>query len=98
MKIKSDLSGFDKLVENADKTNKTTALDILTNDFIKNCSKFSSVDEFFIGLSPLNLDPSIVTQEQKDSFVKNNTKYNNWNEMMSAAFAESAKRLLLKGL
>lgn len=66
-------------------------------EFIRACSRFGSVGEFLTatGFRIQSADDlKAIPDEQWDSFVRANTSYGSWKEMVGAAKANWAKKRL----
>jgi len=104
MKIKSDFSGLKKLAENTKKMQgetKVKPVDLMTPDFIKNCSEFKDLEHIFnssdfkIGSTE---DFAAIPDDEWEEFIINNTTFESWIEMQKKAFQIYAKKQLLKGI
>jgi hypothetical protein len=68
--------------------------DLLTPDFLAACSTFSSADEMFerSGFSvESQKDFAAIPDDAWDAFIRANTSYFSWKEMLDAAGAAWAK-------
>src|ERR1700727_1542823 len=68
--------------------------ELLTRDFLKTCSRFSSLSEMFkaSGFVITNADDfKAVPDNQWDEFIKENTSFADWNELLSAAVKDWTK-------
>lgn len=62
--------------------------DLLTRSFLSSCSRFLSLDEFFAASGfPVNSeeDFAAIPDEQWDAFIRTDTTFSNWQEMLGAA-------------
>lgn len=64
--------------------------DLLTSEFLSDCSAFSTVDEMF-GASGFKIesqeDFEAIPDDQWEWFIQQNTSYTSWSEMLQAAGA-----------
>jgi hypothetical protein len=68
--------------------------ELLTSEFLKTCSRFNSVTEMFnaSGLVITNADDfKAVPDYQWDEFIKQNTSFADWNQMLGAAARDWTK-------
>jgi hypothetical protein len=68
--------------------------ELLTGEFLKTCSRFSSVTEMFnaSGFVITNAeDFKAVPDEQWDEFIRQKTTFPSWNELLSAAAKDWTK-------
>src|SRR5689334_10121334 len=71
--------------------------DLLTPTFLSRCSRFRSVVELFekSGFTvKTQEDFAAIPDDRWDTFVKQNTSYSTWEEMLKAAGADWVKRKL----
>jgi hypothetical protein len=83
--------------DRAQKLQGTTAVPLsklLTSEFLKTCSRFSSLTEMFnaSGFVITNADDfKAVPNDQWDEFIKGNTSFADWNELLSVAAKDWTK-------
>ena len=68
--------------------------ELLTSEFLKTCSRFSSVTEMFnaSGFVITNADNfKAVADERWDEFIRQNTSFADWNELLGAAAKDWTK-------
>ena|SRR3982074_2252325 len=68
--------------------------ELLTAEFLKTCSRFSTLDEMFnaSGFVITNADDfKAVPDDQWDEFIKQNTSFAYWNELLGAAAKDWTK-------
>jgi hypothetical protein len=105
--IKIELKGFKELEKNfkdlqrkaqeINGTNNVTFSELFSSSFLSMHSKFSSIDELFSASSfkiSSQDDFEKIPQIELDNFIKNNTDFNDWEEMFNAAFADWTKKKL----
>lgn len=103
MKIKSNgnLKQLQKNLEKISETTQVTLVELMPSQFISNCSRFNSLEEFFEA-SGFKIDSqedfAAIPDDEWDIFIKENTTYENWSEMQQAAAAEYFKSALHKGM
>lgn len=96
--IKIDTTGLKKLEKNlksVDGTHNYELQEILNPTFISKVSKYSNVEDFLgaCGIKTAD-DFKAFPQDKFDDFVKENTKFKNWEEMITEASQELiAKKL-----
>lgn len=80
---------FDDLKERAEESDGSHSVplgELLTDPFVRACSKFSSLNEM------IEVSGYIPTQDEipggLDTFIKENTPYASWREMLVAASKE----------
>ena len=104
MKIKSDMSGLNKLAENAEQmhgTNEVKITDIMTSKFIKSCSQFESLEKMFdaSGFEIKNKeDFSAIPEQEWEDFIVKNTTFSSWIEMQKQAIIAYTREQLFKGI
>lgn len=102
--MSDNFKGLKKLAENAKKLDgqHEVSLGTLFNEgFIQSNTDFNSIDDFFekAGFKVESKeDFDAIPQEEIDSFVRDNTKFDNFNEMYKSATTEYVKKQLFKGL
>ena len=90
----SKLDDLSKKVKNVSGKHSISLSVLLSPDFIKKNTKFQDVDEFFEkgGFSFKNSKEFEKIDEAKlDGWVKSNSKFNSWKEMLESASAEHVK-------
>jgi hypothetical protein len=86
--------------DRAQKLQETTDVplsELLTAEFLKTCSRFSSLTEMFnaSGFVITNADDfKAVPEEQWDEFIHQNTSFADWNELLGAAVKDWTKHQL----
>jgi len=107
MSIKIELKGFKELEKNlkdlqikaqkVDGTSNVPISELFPSSFLIKHSKFSSIDELF----PSNgftissqEDFERIHQNELDKFIKNNTDFNDWEEMLNAAVEDWTNKKL----
>jgi hypothetical protein len=71
--------------------------ELLTPSFLACCSRFSSVDQMFqtSGFKiDTNEDLESIPESDWDTFIKTNTSFESWRQMLEAAGADWTKRQL----
>ncbi len=104
LKMKTDMGkSFDRLQNNLNSISgdhKVLLGDLLTNDFISANTKFANLSEFF---AAGNFEIEDVTQlesarDELDSYVKKETSFSTWHEMLSQAVADYMRARLFDGV
>jgi hypothetical protein len=75
-------------------TTDTPLSELLTAEFLKTCSRFSSLNELFNASGFVITDADdfkAVPDGQWNEFIKQNTSFANWNELLSAAAKDWTK-------
>ncbi|AQZ81203.1 hypothetical protein BUM88_06060 [Acinetobacter calcoaceticus] len=104
LKITSDFSGLKKLTENAKKLNgeQQVSLGTLFNEgFLQANTDFENIDELFekAGFKvETEEDFAAIPQEDIDTFVRENTKFESFTDMQQHAATEYMRKQLFKGL
>ncbi|MBA2874323.1 hypothetical protein [Thermaerobacillus caldiproteolyticus] len=105
MSIKIKMDGFDdlqKFFKNLEKkakdaSGKVSFPELFNPDFMTAFTKFKSIDEFF-EKSPFDIkskeDFRNLNESELDNYVKENTRFSSWKEMMN----EAGKRYMAKKL
>lgn len=92
------IDGLDKLSKKLDALSKERSVpmgEILTDSFISHHSKFNSLDNFLSACGIHNSEEfKAFPEEEMDKFVKTNTKFSTWQEMLSSAGVEYYKKQL----
>ena len=98
LKIKIDTSGLDNLSKKLNSISgkrKVQLRDILTPSFISSYSKYSDLNSFMSGCGINSVeDFEAFPEEQMDNFVKSNTKFSSWKDMITSATTEYYKNQL----
>lgn len=98
MSVHIDTSGLDKLSKKLDSLSKERHVpmgEILTDAFISRHSRFNSLDNFMSECGIHNSEEfEAFPDVEMDKFVKANTKFSTWQEMLSSAGAEYYKKQL----
>lgn len=104
MPFKIDTSGLDKLTRNMEAlqgTNEVKLVDLFTPEFIQSHSKCSDLNGLFeaAGYNIQSIeDIEAIDDAQWDAFIKENTDFDNWQEMRSQALAGYVRKRLNTGL
>ena len=101
-----DITGFDKLGKALDKLGKVldegTLGELLTNDFIRSCSGFANLDEMEKGSPVDGAEPhkiaAILETPEWDEWIKANTSYTNWANMLQEAIEHRAQMVMNRAL
>ncbi|WP_445772908.1 hypothetical protein [Shewanella sp.] len=104
MPLKIEMNGLKKLKQNLEDlhgTHKVELKEILTPEFLGECSSFSDLDQLFIASgfdvkSPE--DFKAVPDDEWEAFITNNTKFESWENMQQAAMDKYMKSKLFAGL
>ncbi len=107
MNIKIELKGFKELEKNfkdlrrktqeINDTNNVHFSELFPSSFLISHSKFSSIDELFSSSSfkiSSQDDFEKIPQNELDNFIRNNTDFNDWEEMLNAAFSDWTEKKL----
>ena len=77
--------------EQLDGSHSVPLPDLLTPTFLANCSKFASAEEMFKA-SGFKIDSpedfKAIPDHEWDAFIKNNTSFDGWKQMLDSAVAE----------
>ncbi len=91
---------LDELSNNANKLSETKSAsmgEILTPEFVSRHTRFSNIDELFkaggFGAES-QAQFEAIPEDQLDAFIRTESPYQSWREMLNAAGAEWAKRKL----
>lgn len=104
MPFKIDKSGLEKLTRNMEalQGNHEVKLgELFTPEFIQSHSKCSDLNGLFeaAGYNIQSIaDIEAIDDAQWDAFIKENTDFENWQEMHSAAMADYVRKRLHAGL
>lgn len=104
MPIKMNLSGLKRLEQNLkqlDGTHQVPFSEIMSPSFISSNSKFANFDEFARGAGykvETAEDLRAIPDEPWDAYVRSETPFESWAEMLKAGIVAHAKRSLQKGL
>lgn len=99
MRMKVSFNGFDDLKKKVRSAapGKTNLTELLNDDFMKENTKFDSLDAF-AEASPFNWDSQeafeSIPEDELDKFVNENTDFSSWKEMAT----EAAKLIVIKNL
>lgn len=102
--MSDNLKGLKKLLENAkglDGEHQIQLGLIFNEGFIQSHTQFSSIDDLFekAGFKVESReDFDAIPQEEIDLFVKNNTNFENFNDMYKSAAKAYVTKQLLKGV
>lgn len=89
--LKELQKGLDDLAQRAqalDGKHSVPISELLTPSFLSSCSRFLAFDEFFAASGfQVNSeeDFAAIPDEQWDAFIRANTTFSNWEEMLGAA-------------
>ena len=92
--VEKDLKPLDDLARRAqelDGQHEISIASLLTADFLGQCSRFKSADELFeaSGFSVHSAeDFRAIPDAEWDTFISGNTKFANWQDLLSAAVKE----------
>jgi hypothetical protein len=89
------LDDLSRRAEEIDGTNEVPINDLFSTLFISRCSKYSSAEEMFEASGykiETQEDFDAIPDKEWDEFIKNNTEYASWEEMLQAASAEWVKK------
>ena len=102
MNVKLNLDGLRKLEQCArelDGTHQVPVQELLSTKFMQEHSPFSSF-EAMLAASPFSVnsaeDFKAIPDADWDAFVRENTRFSSWREMLSAASAEWMKQRLFR--
>lgn len=104
MSLKIDKSGFDKLKQNIETLAATTEVklgDMMNPAFISAHSRYANLDELVNG-SVFKVETAedfkAIPDAEWDVFIKENTDFENWQEMQAAAHSDYVAAIMGKGL
>jgi hypothetical protein len=102
MNVKMNLDGLHKLQRRAkelDGTHQVPVAELLTGEFMRRHTKFGSLDAM-IEASPFTVESAedfrAIPDAEWDAFVRQQTRFSSWREMLSSAGAEWMKKQLFK--
>ena len=102
MNVKFNLDGLRKLERRAkelDGNHQVPMSELLTPKFMRESSSFSDF-ETMLAASPFTVssaeDFKAIPDAEWDTFVRQNTRFSSWREMLSAASAEWMKQRLFR--
>ncbi|UAL42139.1 hypothetical protein K8B83_14770 [Shewanella inventionis] len=104
MPIKIETNGLNKLKKNLEDlhgTHKVELSDILTPEFLGECSSFSDLNQLFIasGFDVKNPeDFKAIPDDEWEAFITNNTTFNSWEKMQQAAMNKYVHSRITEGL
>ncbi len=104
MTVKSNLSGLKRLAKNAEEMHgkhQVKLIDLMPNEFIRKHSNFNSLEELFNASGYEVKTPedfAAIPDQEWESFIVNNTKFESWEDMRRQAAVEYTKRQLFKGI
>ncbi|QHI17222.1 hypothetical protein [Acinetobacter haemolyticus] len=102
--MKENYNGLKKLSENAKKLAGQTEVsfgEIFNEGFIQANTDFESIDDLFMKAGfnvETKEDFENIPQEDIDSFVRDNTNFEDFNAMYKSATTEYVKKQLFKGI
>mgnify|MGYP000601476860 CR=1 FL=1 len=94
---------FDKLRKNMTNLGSKTEVkfsELFSEDFMANCSSYSSIDEMFKAFGfriETKEDFKEIPDAEWEVFIKENTNFDSWQEMQKSAFTIYTKKQLRKG-
>lgn len=92
--LEAKLKDLGKRARELDGNHNVPLSELLTHSFVAGCSRFSSVDELFkaSGFS-INSpeDFKAIPDDKWDDFIRDNTTFANWSDMLTAASAAWTK-------
>jgi len=95
--LKKQLDDLAQRAERLDGTHSIPVPELLTPSFLAGCSKFASVDEMFQA-SGFKIESAedfeAIPKSELDAFIKNNTSFAGWQQMLEAAGAAWTKQQL----
>ena len=83
--------------KNLDGQHSIPVVELLSSSFVAACSRFQSAEELFNASSFKIESPEdfqAIPDHEWDVFIKENTNYQNWSEMLQAAAAIWTKKKL----
>ncbi|MCW2264257.1 hypothetical protein M2305_000204 [Gluconobacter cerinus] len=93
--LQQKLRNISQRARELDGTQTLPVTDLLTSDFIRSHSRFNSANEMF-DASGFKIeskeDFEAIPDEAWDTFIKSNTSFSSWKEMLERAGAEWAAR------
>lgn len=95
--LQAKLKKLGARAQKLDGTQNVPVSELLTSRFLEGCSRFSSVDELFKASGCKIESPEdfkAVPDDQWDAFIRTNTSYSNWKEMLGSAAKEWTKKRL----
>lgn len=95
--IERKLDDLSRRAKEIDGTNDVPIDELLSVSFLSLCSKFSSAQEMFEASGykiETQEDFNVIPDKEWDEFIKNNTEYTSWEEMLHAASAVWIKKKL----
>jgi len=95
--FQKQLDTFIKKVERLDGPHQIPIADLLSPSFMTGCSRFGSLDEM-IQASGFKVesedDFKAIPDAEWDAFIRENTSFSGWREMLEGGAAEWAKKQL----
>jgi len=93
--LQQKLRNISQRARELDGTQTLPVTDLITSDFIRSYSRFNSANEMF-DASGFKIeskeDFEAIPDEAWDTFIKSNTSFSSWREMLERAGAEWAAR------
>jgi hypothetical protein len=93
--IERKLNNLSNRAQSIDGKDQIPFDELFTNSFISRCSEYSSVEELF-SASGFKIDTQedfeVIPDKEWDEFIRKNTIYANWDEMLQAAGADWVSR------
>lgn len=95
MKFDFEIKGLDKLLKEMKKLERKVKLtELLTDSFIRNNSNYSSLQNMVDSFSGEIDSEKGFESKEWDEFVRTQSKFNSWEEMLQAAHDEWVKKKL----
>lgn len=95
--LKNKLSKLSKNIESLQGEHKLPIAEVITPDFLSGCSSFSSVDQL-IEASGFKVESAedfrSIPDDEWDTFIRCNTNYSSWDEMLADASKDWALQKL----
>jgi hypothetical protein len=105
--MNSEIKGMEELQNNLDNLAKRAEQlhgshdiplrELLTPSFMAACSRFAAIDEM-LDASGFKIESAddfkAIPESERNAFVKNNTSFDGWQDMLRAAVAEWSKKKL----
>lgn len=95
---------FDKLEKNMEdlsNTNQATFEQLFSDSFMKTCSDFNNISELFYASGfEVNSeeDFAAIPDDEWESFIKSNTKFDSWEEMQLNALSQYSQSKMFEGI
>lgn len=79
------LNSMQQAAKNIDGENSVPLTELFTDSFTQSHSNFNSFDEFAISSGFDFSDIESIPENELDTFISENTNFNSWKDMLSAA-------------